>query len=61
VCGTSGVKTTLSKLAEDSSAWLVEHGYALALANLHVLLAYPLLEVPAPERFDALVRGETAP
>ncbi len=58
VATTRGVKTTLSKLGYGPSARLVEHGYVLALANLHVLLGYPLLEVPAPERFDALVRGE---
>jgi predicted acylesterase/phospholipase RssA len=58
VTTTRGVKTTLSKLGEESSARLVEHGYVLALANLHVHLGYPLLEVPAPERFNALVRGE---
>lgn len=58
VTTTRGVKTTLSKLGEESSARLVEHGYVLALANLHVHLGYPLLEVPAPERFDELVRAE---
>jgi patatin-like phospholipase len=58
VATTRGVKTTLSKLGEEPSARLVEHGYVLALANLHVLLGYPLLEVPAPERFDVLVHGE---
>ncbi len=56
---TRGVKTTLSKLGEEKAARLVEHGYVLALANLHVHLGYPLLDVPPPERFDALVRGGT--
>jgi hypothetical protein len=58
---TRGVKTTLSKLGDEKSARLVEHGYVLALANLHVLLGYPLIDVPAPERFDALVHGGGAP
>jgi predicted acylesterase/phospholipase RssA len=58
---TRGVKTTLSKVGEEKAARLVEHGYVLALANLHVHLGYPLLDMPPPERFDALVRGGTGP
>jgi predicted acylesterase/phospholipase RssA len=46
------VKTTLSKLGPDVAVRLVLHGYVLAMANLHVLLDYPLLPVPAAERFD---------
>ena len=56
---TRGVKTTLSKVGAEKATRLVEHGYMLALANLHVHLGYPLLDVPPPERFDALVRGGT--
>jgi hypothetical protein len=52
---TRRVQTTLSKVGEERAARLVEHGYVLALANLHVHLGYPLLDVPPPERFDALV------
>ena len=48
------VKTTLSKLGPDVSVRLVRHGYVLAMANLHVLLAYPLLPIPATTRFDEL-------
>lgn len=49
-----GVKTTLSKLGPDVSSRLVRHGYVLAMANLHVLLGYPLLPVPPAARFDEL-------
>jgi len=48
------VKTTLSKLGPDVSARLVRHGYTLAMANLHVLLGYPLVPIPPAERFDEL-------
>ena len=60
VAETRAVKTTLSGLGVGPAARLVEHGYVLAMANLHVLLDYPLLTIPAPERFDALARGEAA-
>ena len=61
VAETSAVKTTLSGLGADRAARLVEHGYMLAMANLHVLLDYPLLPVPPAARFDALARGEVEP
>lgn len=56
VATTRSVKTTLSGVGPDAAARLVEHGYVLAMANLHVLLDYPLLAVPPPSRFDALAR-----
>ena len=34
------------------------HGYVLAMANLHVLLAYPLLSVPSEAHFAELVGPE---
>ena len=40
------VKTTLSRLGTDVAASLLYHGYVLAMANLHVILDYPLLPVP---------------
>jgi predicted acylesterase/phospholipase RssA len=49
-----GVKTTLNKLGPDVASRLVRHGYVLAMANLHVLLDYPLLSVPPASRFDEL-------
>jgi predicted acylesterase/phospholipase RssA len=48
------VKTTLSKLGPTVASRLVRHGYVLAMANLHVLLDYPLLPIPAASRFDEL-------
>jgi predicted acylesterase/phospholipase RssA len=50
-------KTTLSKMGTDKAARLVRHSYLLAMANLHVFLGYPLLDVPALSRFVALVGG----
>lgn len=50
------VATTLSRLGTDVSARLMRHGYATAMANLHVILDYPLLDVPDKERFEALAR-----
>jgi predicted acylesterase/phospholipase RssA len=52
------VKTTLSKLGEQKAARLVRHGYVLAMANLHVVLDYPLLAVPAAERFSQLAKKQ---
>ncbi|MDQ3379562.1 MAG: hypothetical protein M3546_04470 [Actinomycetota bacterium] len=51
---TRGVKTTLSRIGVADAADLVEHGYVLAMANLHVLLGYPRVELPPSERFTAL-------
>lgn len=50
----AAVPTTLSKLGTEVSGSLIRHGYATAMANLHVLLDYPLLELPEPDRFEAL-------
>ena len=50
----STVKTTLSKLGGEVAARLVHHGYALAMANLHVVLGYPLLDMPPREDFERL-------
>jgi predicted acylesterase/phospholipase RssA len=50
----SGVKTTLSKLSAPVAARLVRHGYVLAMANLHAILDYPLLPIPAAARFEEL-------
>lgn len=52
-----GVKTTLSKLGPEVAVRLVLHGYVLAMANLHVLLDYPLLQIPPRARFEALANG----
>jgi predicted acylesterase/phospholipase RssA len=49
------VRTTLWGSGTEVSARLIRHGYLLAMANLHVILDYPLLDVPPPARFEALV------
>jgi hypothetical protein len=50
------VPTTLVGLKKDVTARLLHHAYVLAMVNLHVILGYPLLELPDPERFGALLR-----
>ena len=50
-----GVKTTLSKLGTEVAANLIYHAYVLAMVNLHVVLGYPLLDVPARSRFVGMV------
>ena len=49
---TRSVKTTLSRIPAVLAADLVHHGYMLAMANLHVVLGYPLLPLP-PESWYA--------
>lgn len=51
----SRVATVLSSLGNEVSARLLRHGYVLAMVNLHVLLGYPLLDVPDAQRFEALL------
>ncbi|MGH9242757.1 MAG: hypothetical protein ACRD29_00210 [Acidimicrobiales bacterium] len=50
-----GVKTALSKIPADRAASVVRHAYALTMANCHVLLDYPLVEIPDAARFRELV------
>lgn len=47
----SRVKTTLSRLGGEVAADLLFHGYVSAMANLHVILGFPLLTVPSSDRF----------
>jgi Patatin-like phospholipase len=49
------VKTNLSKLGTATSAQLIRHGYLLAMANLHVILGYPLVPVLPPSTFETFV------
>jgi hypothetical protein len=49
------VTTSLSKIGAEVSARLLHHAYVLAMANLHVLLDYPLLPIPDRQRFVSLV------
>ena len=51
----SRVKTTLWRLGGDVSANLLCHGYVSAMANLHVILGFPLLTVPSNDRFRRMV------
>jgi hypothetical protein len=53
------VPTTLRALGEERTVGLLRHGYVLAMANLHVLLGYPLLTVPAPSSFQQLLQPDT--
>jgi len=52
----AAIKTTLSKLGTNVSAQLMRQGYVVAMANLHTVLGYPLLNVPDVEGFEALAR-----
>jgi predicted acylesterase/phospholipase RssA len=49
------VPTTLAGFDRERTAELLHHAYVLTMINLHVVLGYPLLQVPGRERFDALV------
>lgn len=51
----SAVKTTLSRVPPQDAERLIRHGYVLAMANLHVVLDYPLLPIPSSDRFEAYV------
>ncbi len=51
----SRVKTALSKIDADRAARLMRHAYALTMADAVVLLGYPLIPVPALEKFRSLV------
>jgi predicted acylesterase/phospholipase RssA len=53
----AGVKTTLAGIAPEVVARLVRHAYILAMVNLHVILGYPLLEIPSREDCEQLVRS----
>jgi predicted acylesterase/phospholipase RssA len=57
----AAVPTTLVKFDVATSARLLHHAYVLAMVNLHVLLGYPLLDLPALAEFEALARGEAPP
>jgi predicted acylesterase/phospholipase RssA len=51
----SRVATVLSSLGDQVAARLLRHGYVLAMVNLHVILGYPLLELPAHDRFEGML------
>jgi len=49
------VKTTLSRIKAARAESLIRHAYVLTMVNSHVLLDYPLHQIPAPDRFAGLV------
>lgn len=49
------VHTTLSRVGPDVAARLIHHGYVVAMANLHTVLGFPLLDLPGHARFRSLV------
>lgn len=51
----AAVPTTLVRLDAEVCARLLHHAYVLAMVNTHVIVGYPLLEVPDRERFRALI------
>jgi len=53
------VKTTLSKIEPARAASLIRHAYVLTMVNSHVLLNYPLLPIPDPDRFAWLVTPDS--
>jgi hypothetical protein len=57
----AAVPTTLVKFEVATASRLLRHAYVLAMVNLHVILGYPLLAMPDPERFDAIAAGKDDP
>lgn len=51
----AAVPTTLLGFKKDVTARLLHHAYVLAMVNLHVLLDYPLLDLPPQSRFQQLI------
>jgi predicted acylesterase/phospholipase RssA len=51
----AAVHTTLLGLGAGVTARLLHHAYVQAMVNLHIILGYPLLELPSRERFTALL------
>jgi hypothetical protein len=49
------VGTTLWGFGTEVSARLMRHAYLLAMANLHVILGYPLIDVPGRESFEGML------
>ena len=55
----AAMRTTLSRVPPEVAAQLIEHGYALAMARLHILQGYPLIDLP-PRRFFRRLAGSEA-
>ena len=52
----AAVRTTLGALGEEVTVRLLRHAYVLAMCNLHIILGYPLLDLPADDELRDLVR-----
>jgi predicted acylesterase/phospholipase RssA len=53
----AGVPTTLLGLKRAVIARLLRHAYVQAMVNLHVILDYPLLEIPTTKQFEEFVES----
>jgi hypothetical protein len=53
----AAVHTTLLGLGSEVTVRLLYHAYVQAMVNLHIILGYPLLELPNRERFAALLNA----
>lgn len=51
----AAVPTTLVAFGKEVTVDLLHHAYVLAMVNLHVILDYPLLDVPSRQRFSDLI------
>jgi len=56
--GNRRVKTTLWRLGVDVSTNLLFHGYVSAMANLHVILDFPLIDIPSLDHFKRIVTND---
>jgi hypothetical protein len=57
----AAVATVLCRMGARDTASLLRHGYLLAMANLHVILKYPLpTSLPPIDHFEALARSDQA-
>ena len=52
----ASVRTTLGALGEEVTVRLLRHAYVLAMCNLHIILDYPLLDLPDDDELRDLVR-----
>lgn len=52
------IGTHLSRLSAHAAARLMQHGFALAMARLHILWDYPMVEVPSLAFFEHLAGDE---
>jgi hypothetical protein len=52
------VATTLSRIGAARAQSLIKHGYVLTMINSHVLLNYPLEEIPGQDRFAGLLQKD---